>query len=150
MSWSTWNERSSAKCYYFHYPMVISKKCEVLFHHYTHYAVIHLKKANFNSILEMISILCSLLRWSWQIYIYISTLHSTLHTLKSWITNNNLMIFASTFTTPWLRKKRDSVHVATTLTMLWSCQKNKSIYILTLPSLSIYFVVAATFTTPWS
>ena len=47
-------------------------------------------------------------------------------------------------------KKRDCVHVATTLTMLWSCQKNKSIYILTLLSLSIYLVVAAMFTTPWS
>ena len=105
MPWSTWNEISSPYCYYVHYAMVMSKKYEILFHHYTHYAVIHLKKTNFNSILEMISILRSLLRWSWQIYIYISTLHSTLHTPKSWTANNNLMIFASTFTTPWLWKK---------------------------------------------
>ena len=70
MPWSTWNERSSPYCYYVHYAMVMSKKYEILFHHYTHYAVIHLKKTNFNSILETISILRSLLRWSWQMYIF--------------------------------------------------------------------------------
>ena len=42
--------------------MMISKKYEVLFHHYTHYAVIQLKKTNFNSILQIISILRLLLR----------------------------------------------------------------------------------------
>ena len=37
--------------------MVMSKRYEVLFHLYTHYAVINLKKTYFNSILEAISIL---------------------------------------------------------------------------------------------
>ena len=143
MPWSTWNERSSSYCYYVHYAMVMSKKYEVLFHHYTHYAVIHLKKTNFNSILETISILRSLLRWSWHIYIF-----TIFTTPKSWIIDNDLMIFAYTFTALWLWKKR-----------LYSCcyyghyamiVPKKSIYILTLLSLSIYLVVAATFTTPWS
>ena len=101
MPWSTWNERSSSYCYYVHYAMVMSKKYEVLFHHYTHYAVIHLKKTNFNSILETISILRSLLRWSWHIYIF-----TIFTTPKSWIIDNDLMIFAYTFTALWLWKKR--------------------------------------------
>ena len=83
------------------------------------------------------------------IYIYLH-FNTTFTTAKSGITNHDLEIFASTFTVLWFWKRRDCVHVATTFTMLLSCRKNKSIFILTLLSLSIYLVVAARFTTPWS
>ena len=132
MPWSTWNERSSLYCHYVHYPMVMSKKYEVLFDHYTHYTVIHLKKTNFNSILETISILRSLLRWSWQIYIF---------TFQHYIHYTEVLLRS-------LRCDYEKKRLCYDRAMIMP--KNKSIYILTLLSLSIYLVVAATFTTPWS
>ena len=132
MPWSTWNERSSPYCYYFHYAMVMSKKYEVLFHHYTHYAVIHLKK-------KTISILLSLLRWSWQIYIYIFTFQHYIHYTE---------VLLRSLRCDYEKKRLCSCWYYAHYAMI--VPKNKSIYILTLLSLSIYLVVAATFTTPWS
>ena len=137
MPWSTWNERSSPYCYYVHYAMVMSKKYEVLFHHYTHYAVIHLKKTNFNSILETISILRSLLRWSWQIYIF---------TFQHYIHYTEVLL--RSLRCDYEKKRLCSCWYYAHYAMI--LPKNKSIYILTLLSLSIYLVVTATFTTPWS
>ena len=71
------------------------------------------------------------------IYIYISTLHS-------------LQGSTSTFTTLWLWKKKIVFMLVLRSLCFDRAKKNKSIHILTLLSLSIYLVVAATFTTPWS
>ena len=137
MPWSTWNERSSLYCHYVHYAMVMSKKYEVLFDHYTHYTVIHLKKTNFNSILETISILRSLLRWSWQIYIF---------TFQHYIHYTEVLL--RSLRCDYEKKRLCSCWYYAHYAMI--LPKNKSIYILTLLSLSIYLVVAATFTAPWS
>ena len=137
MPWSTWNERSSLYCHYVHYAMVMSKKYEVLFDHYTHYTVIHLKKTNFNSILETISILRSLLRWSWQIYIF---------TFQHYIHYTEVLL--RSLRCDYEKKRLCSCWYYAHYAMI--LPKNKSIYILTLLSLSIYLVVAAMFTTPWS
>ena len=81
------------------------------------------------------------------IHLYFNTIFTT---PKSWITNNNFIIFASTFTTLWLWKQKRLYqcyyHAHYAMTVL----KNKSIFIVTLLSLRIYLVVVATFTTPWS
>ena len=117
--------------------MVMSKKREVLFHHYTHYAVIHFRKTNSNSILETISTLRSLPRWSWQIYIF---------TFQHYIHYTEVLL--RSLRCDYEKKRLCSCWYYARYAMI--LLKNKSIYILTLLSLSIYLVVAATFTTPWS
>ena len=145
MAWSTWKGRSSPCYYYVHYAIVMSKKYEVLFHHNTHYAVVSKIQILVPSLKRFL--LRSLHRWSWQIYLHFNTKFTT---PKSWITNNDFIIFASTFITPVIMKKNRLCECRYYAHYAMIALKNKSIFIVTLHSLSIYLAVAATFTTQWS